>query len=191
MPEKPILKLNINMPELPPVKLEIDFSLAYLEKIYKLNDTPGNYREYGKILTELPSGALSAREIIRPQSEINEEIALWWSHVRRQQMKSELAVCSESLNSSRLEAYPDLIIEDDFICGISREIMTNPVYDPNYPQQKYELLVIREWLKEHETNPYTRTPLLIENLIYDESLKDRIDQFVNEILTNSTCKFFV
>jgi hypothetical protein len=119
----------------------------------------------------------------------NEEAAYWWAHGGRSKMESELACPLASLNSTRLENYADLVIDLDFICGISLEIMTNPVYDPAFPNQKYDLLVIREWLKEQPTNPCTRTPLSTENLVYDELLKERIDQFVNSVLAQRSCQF--
>ena len=54
------------------------------------------------------------------------------------------------------------------------------------PQQRFDLLVIRAWLQEHPTNPFTRTPLLPENLIYDEPLRERIDLFVSNTLSQSS-----
>lgn len=112
----------------------------------------------------------------------------WRANFRQSTADSELAVAIESLNSTKLANYPDLEIDDEFICAISREIMTNPVYDPNYPQQKYDLLVIREWLKEHPTNPMTRTELSLDSLVYDEGLKQRIDDFVDSVTSQNACR---
>jgi hypothetical protein len=61
--------------------------------------------------------------------------------------------------------------------------MTNPVYDPAFPQQKYDLLTIQHWLKGHHTNPTTRTPHSPENLVRDHELKDRIDYFMSLLST--------
>lgn len=125
------------------------------------------------------------REEMRRQRQQSEaELAVWRRNLRRQwrteQFAAAVTVLDEELNATKLENYPDLEVDDDFICGISQEIMTNPVYDPAFPQQKYDLLVIELWLHEHETNPYTRTSLLTENLVYDEALKLRIDRFMSE-----------
>ena len=111
---------------------------------------------------------------------------MWWRNFRRQrrdeQFSAAVTVLDDELNATKLEHYPDLKVDHDFICGISQEIMTNPVYDPDFPQQKYDLLVIEAWLCDHETNPCTRTTLLTQNLVYDDALKLRIDRFMNDTL---------
>jgi hypothetical protein len=109
----------------------------------------------------------------------------WRSDIRGAMIGEELSVPLESLNAKRLEGYSNLEIDDDFICKISFEIMTQPVYDPAFPEHKYDLPVIQHWLKEHDTNPTTRSPLSIENLVHDHSLKERIDQFVDLSLEKS------
>ena len=111
----------------------------------------------------------------------------WWSTSGRDQTYTQashasmaLALTEMASNEYKLRDYADLEIPDDFMCTISHEIMTNPVYDPAYPQKKYDLLVIKTWLINHDTNPYTRTPLRLDNLVYDETLKIQIDDFVSE-----------
>jgi hypothetical protein len=74
--------------------------------------------------------------------------------------------------------------------------MTNPAYDPRCPQQKFDLLVIRQWLDNPpndpitgeplpSTHPVTRAPLKFSELVYDEALKERIDAFVARSLQTS------
>ena len=127
-------------------------------------------------------------EIVRQTSEA--ELAVWWKRFRRQRrdetFATAVAVLDTELYATQLEHYPDVKIDADFICGISQDIMTNPVYDPAYPQQKYDLLVIESWLREHETNPCTRTPLLAEKLVYDEELKLRIDRFMTDTIQHTS-----
>jgi len=124
------------------------------------------------------------QEHTRPRQQSEAELAVWWRNCRRQrrdeQFSASVTVLDEELYAAKLEHYPDLEVDADFICGISQEIMTNPVYDPAFPQQKYDLLVIELWLHGHETNPCTRTSLLTENLVYDDALKLRIDRFMKE-----------
>ncbi len=113
----------------------------------------------------------------------------WWATIGQQQrdqaLRNIVAVPEDELNESKLENYLDLDIDFDFICAISRSIMTHPVYDPACPQQKFDLLAIKIWLEQNPTNPVTRTPLQFEDLVYDEPLKARIDQFVSQTLAQS------
>ncbi len=91
----------------------------------------------------------------------------------------QLAALDSETNVGKLEPYPDVEIPDEFRCLISHDIMTVPAYDPRCPQHKFDLLVIRWWLNEEkQENPYTREPLQESDLIVDEVLKARIDEFV-------------
>lgn len=114
----------------------------------------------------------------------------WWQETRHQQnMATELAVRNEDRNAEKLESLSDLEIPEEFICSISYEIMTNPVYDPKCPQQKFDLLVIRTWLETHETHPLTRQKLHFSELVYDEALKTNIDAFVAAALQTAAKPF--
>lgn len=106
----------------------------------------------------------------------------WWSEADRQNSEQQLAVPMVPSNASKLDNYPEVVIPDDFKCVISYEIMTNPVYDPKYPQQKFDLHVISLWLNENKIHPCSRTPLSLEDLESDKPLKSRIDNFVNKTL---------
>ena len=95
-----------------------------------------------------------------------------------QQFCSELTELPINENATKLEHLPDLEIDERYLCALSLQIMTHPVYDPAKPQDRYELSWIRKWLETNETNPMTRLPLAFEALVYDEPLKEEIDAFV-------------
>lgn len=108
---------------------------------------------------------------------------------RDAQFALALTLLDEELYAVKLENFPDVNIPDNFLCGISGNIMMNPVYDPNHPQQKYDLLVLEVWVHKHATNPCTRAPLVMENLVYDEDLKAQIDEFMTETLAAQRLQF--
>lgn len=126
------------------------------------------------------------RQFQRQATQEAQETYRWWQETRRRQSTpGEVAVLDKDRNAEKLALLPDLEIPEDFICGISREIMTNPVYDRRCPQQKFDLLVIKEWLKDHPSHPMTRQPLQLSELVYDEALKERINAFVASALQPS------
>jgi serine/threonine protein kinase len=68
-----------------------------------------------------------------------------------------------------------LLVEDNFLCSISHEIMIDPVicadghtYDRNH---------IERWLENHETSPKTNLPLENKNLVPNRALRNTIEQF--------------
>lgn len=111
------------------------------------------------------------------------------AEVYNQSNNMQLALPLSSTNASQLEIYPEVVIPEDFKCVISREIMTNPVYDPKYPQQKFDLLILILWLEQYKTHPCSRTPLLAKDLEYDEPLKLQIDDFVDVTLNQNRLSF--
>lgn len=71
-------------------------------------------------------------------------------------------------------------VPDEYNCCISWEVMTFPVYDPKFPQYKFEKANIEKHLHMNgNIHPFTRTLLSAENLIEDENLKNRIDDFIS------------
>ncbi|WP_133129417.1 U-box domain-containing protein [Legionella yabuuchiae] len=106
----------------------------------------------------------------------------WWC---RQEPLLSLPDPEDFRNSSKLAGNTNLDIPEEFICAITHQIMTEPVYDRNFPQQRYDRHAIERWLSDHSTNPYTRTQLTTENLIADDGLKERIDEFVANVLETS------
>lgn len=111
----------------------------------------------------------------------------WWRNTRLYQRNTQFGVAvslpENELYAQKIDQFVGVDVPEEFICGISAEIMTNPVYDPNHPQQKYDYLVLETWLYEHEKNPYTGRPLLTQNLVYDEVLKAQIDEFMAETIS--------
>jgi hypothetical protein len=73
-------------------------------------------------------------------------------------------------------------IPEKFECVLMKEILTDPVYDPNHPQYKFERLVIFCALQNKKENPFTRTPLTQDSLVSDVALKNEIDGFVADII---------
>lgn len=62
-----------------------------------------------------------------------------------------------------------------FICPISREIMDDPVIDPE--GNTYERSSIKKWLRVKEESPITRKPLTSDQLVVNRALKDTIDLY--------------
>ena len=114
----------------------------------------------------------------------NPDFFRWWTRAetqsRYQQLfAQEVALRREDLNASKLEEYTNLTVPDEFICPLSGEVMTTPVYDPNFPANpRCDVLVMKTWLDEHGTNPFNRHILLTQDLVCDEILKEQIDNFV-------------
>jgi hypothetical protein len=79
-------------------------------------------------------------------------------------------------------------VPEKFQCSIISEIMTDPVYDPSHPQYKFERAVIEEILRRKAENPYTRTPLMISELVSDAILKQEIDQYIATIVSKNSPK---
>jgi hypothetical protein len=77
-------------------------------------------------------------------------------------------------------------VPDEFRCLITTYIMTDPVYDPNHPQYKFEKTAIEHWLRTKLENPYTRTPLTSSVLVSDVELKERIAQYVARFLAGNS-----
>lgn len=81
-------------------------------------------------------------------------------------------------NARKLDGYNCVDIDTRFLCGITHEIMTHPMYDRNHPHQKMDYRPLLTWLSENNTHPFNRSALSADDLEYDEKLKVEIDQFV-------------
>jgi hypothetical protein len=75
---------------------------------------------------------------------------------------------------------PDTCVPEKYCCSLSATIMTNPVYDPKHPQYKFEKDWILRALQTKLENPFTRTPLVPNDLVDDTDLKAKIDSFLEE-----------
>jgi len=69
-------------------------------------------------------------------------------------------------------------------CPITQEIMFDPVSTPD--GNTYERTAIIEWLNKHNTEPLTRKPLNISQLIPNRALKELYNQINNTIIINNT-----
>ena len=69
---------------------------------------------------------------------------------------------------------------DKYLCSISFQIMTVPVYDPAWPKSVFDRASILEWLKNNNSHPITRKRLYTDMLIENSSLKQEIDAFVHD-----------
>ena len=72
-----------------------------------------------------------------------------------------------------------MAIPEAFMCPITLTMMTNPYIDTE--GNTYEKEAIEEWIKGHHNSPITRTPLELESLKPNRSLKRAIDDFLEEL----------
>jgi Mg-chelatase subunit ChlD len=61
-----------------------------------------------------------------------------------------------------------------FYCPITEEVMVDPVVDPE--GNSYERAAIVEWLRQKGNSPITRTPLRVDQLIPNRSLRNAIEE---------------
>lgn len=110
----------------------------------------------------------------------------WWAACK---MKDGLLLMPEKKMSneeklSNTSSYDS--ISEDYRCAISGEVMDDPVYDPEFPNNhRCERQVLKVWLDQYGTNPFTRSQLSAANLVSDVALKNQIDSFVDSIVTPS------
>ena len=88
---------------------------------------------------------------------------------------------AEKSNADKIGAFDHPDIPDEYLCQITQEIMSNPVYDKNHAQYKFERSEILKALLIKEQNPYTRTDLHETDLIEDLELKGKINFFINSL----------
>lgn len=67
-------------------------------------------------------------------------------------------------------------IPENFICPISQDIMKNPVITPD--GISYERDFIVQWLNIHNTDPISKMPLRVNQLVPNLALKSMIEEFV-------------
>jgi hypothetical protein len=70
------------------------------------------------------------------------------------------------------------------ICPITGEIMKEPVTTPD--GNTYEKEAILQWLHNHNTEPQTRNPLYVNQLIPNRALKVLYENYISTIDTNDT-----
>jgi hypothetical protein len=75
-------------------------------------------------------------------------------------------------------------IPAQYLCPINQTIMVNPVMCPD--GYTYEDQAIREWLRNHNTSPITRTYMDSSRIVPNRALKDLIDEYNAQQLQNTT-----
>ncbi|CAF0990373.1 unnamed protein product [Rotaria sordida] len=75
-------------------------------------------------------------------------------------------------------------LSSSFLCPITRELMTDPVIDPD--GNSYERSAIEDWLKQHSTSPITRTPLRLNDLRPNRALRESIEEYRNKQSSSNT-----
>jgi hypothetical protein len=88
---------------------------------------------------------------------------------------------ADKSNAEKIGAFDSPDIPEEYLCQITQEIMTNPVYDINHVQYKFERSEILKALLIKKENPYTRTPLHETDLVEDSELKGKISFFINSL----------
>ncbi|MDF1684158.1 MAG: hypothetical protein P1U36_05830 [Legionellaceae bacterium] len=117
-----------------------------------------------------------------------EYVQMWLSQSKTHELTpvaSELVELEETQNARKLDAYKSVEINERFLCGITHEVMTHPMYDRKSPQQKMDCRALLTWLGESKTHPFNRSELHRSDLEYDEALKVEIDQFVTATIEAS------
>ncbi|MDF1826817.1 MAG: hypothetical protein P1U39_00840 [Legionellaceae bacterium] len=104
-------------------------------------------------------------------------------------VENALVELEETQNARKLDKLKNIKIETRFLCGITHEIMTHPMYDKHHPHQKMDCRPLLAWLSESKTHPFNRSELHVHDLEYDEELKAEIDQFVTATLENSASPY--
>lgn len=87
-------------------------------------------------------------------------------------------------NHDRIE-HLNLDIPTQFRCAISLEIMTDPVFVINQPEHRFERSYIVKHLKKNQYNPLNRDDLSLEDLQEDVTVRNQIEQYIEEQLKNA------
>jgi hypothetical protein len=100
-------------------------------------------------------------------------VCSFWFYYQRPQITLDF----KGENASQtLQDFDDL--PEQYLCLITQEIMTTPVYDAKFPQYIFEKKAILKSLSYKSEHPFTRTPLTPAELVIDERLKEEITNYV-------------
>ncbi|MDF1678861.1 MAG: hypothetical protein P1U32_09230, partial [Legionellaceae bacterium] len=72
---------------------------------------------------------------------------------------------------------------EKYCCALSGEVMSDPVYDPDFPQYQFERSWILRSLENKKEHPFIRTPLTQDKLVVNTTLKNTIDLYVDEVVS--------
>ena len=88
-------------------------------------------------------------------------------------------------NSERIKHLDALDIPNEYICPISFDIMTDPVFVTAHPEQRFERSYIEQSLRLKPENPLTREPLSLDGIQADVTMKNEIEQYIQEQLQHA------
>jgi hypothetical protein len=98
----------------------------------------------------------------------------------------QLITIAPNLSNSKKLALLNIEAPDEYICPISLEIMTNPVYIKAHPQQRFEKAKLEEALSQKLENPLTREYLNHDGFAIDVKFRDEINDWVEKQLQNAS-----
>lgn len=113
-----------------------------------------------------------------PQDAIQRTLILSMSDTSRAQPIDPSAHVGE--NARNLADDSD--VPERFLCIITGQIMTTPVYDPRNPNQCFEKEAIEKSLSMKAENPCNRQPLVGSQLVVNEGLQGEISDWMGEAL---------
>ena len=85
-------------------------------------------------------------------------------------------------NQKKLDALKcfDEVVPDEFLCGLTFQVMDTPVRIPDY-DGRLELFVAVRIISEGGLNPFNRNTLTHDDVVEDKDLKNQIKLFINKI----------
>ena len=78
-----------------------------------------------------------------------------------------------------------LDIPPQFVCPLSLEIMTDPVFVMAHPEHRFERSWIQAHLSQVQNNPLNRDFLNLEGIQEDVTIRNQIEQYIEEQLQNA------
>ncbi|MDF1827017.1 MAG: hypothetical protein P1U39_01920 [Legionellaceae bacterium] len=83
--------------------------------------------------------------------------------------------------------FPSEEIPDEYICPLSLQIMSDPVYlAHDLTEQRFERTWLTKWLSDNGIHPSTRQPFELTAIQSDAGLKTSIDDFMSQIIIGAT-----
>jgi hypothetical protein len=87
-------------------------------------------------------------------------------------------------------AIPYKDIPEEYICPLTGQIMSDPVYLENdRPKQGFERTWLIEWLSKNQIHPLNRRAIVLTEITQYADLKNEIDSFVEQAVNNSQNAF--
>lgn len=109
---------------------------------------------------------------------LNVDIPTIISTVKSNAEKLDDLVPDHDFSENNLTSAEEKVQFEKYCCAISSKIMTEPVYDPKFPQYQFEKADILRWLNIKQEHPFTKTPLKPTDLKHNIKLDLEIAKFV-------------